>query len=428
MEGRTIIRVVGGCRLSGSVEAPPSKSYTHRAVVLAALADGVSEVSKPLESRDTMSTLRGCTALGAKALMEKGKWVIEGKKRLETPDDVINVDNSGTTIRLLTAVSALAPGFTVLTGDESIRRRPMGPLLEALHQLGVECWSTKSNETPPIVVKGGGVRGGEAFIRGDISSQFISALLVVSPLAERDTSIFLTSELKSKPYVDITLEVMEKFGVKVERTARSFHVEKMEYMPVKFTVPGDFSSAAFLLAAAAVTESDITVTNLDLRSPQGDKKIIDVLKKMGCSVNVGERMVRVKGNKGLVGVEVDCGDTPDLLPVIAVLGAFAEGKTRIFNAEHVRFKESDRISVMAKELSKMGVYVEEKKDGLVIRGGKVRGGVVDAHGDHRVFMALVVAGLAAKGETLVSGEESVDVSYPSFLNDLARLGAEFRRV
>lgn len=423
-----MIKVIGGCRLEGRVEAPPSKSYTHRAAVLASLADGTSEISRPLESRDTMATFRGCVALGARAARSEERWVIEGCEALRTPDDVINVDNSGTTIRLLTAVSALAPGFTVLTGDESIRRRPMGPLLEALHQLGVECWSTKGDGTPPVVVRGGGVRGGEAFIRGDMSSQFISALLVVSPAAEVDTSIFLTSELKSKPYVDITIEVMEAFGVRVERAERAFHTRRERYKPTRFLVPGDFSSASFILAAAAITNSDVTVTNLDADSPQGDRKIISVLREMGCDVDVGEKRVRVRGGGGLTGVNVDCGDTPDLLPVVSVLGAFAEGETRIFNAEHVRFKESDRISVMATELSKMGVSVEERRDGLVIRGGKVKGGVVDAHGDHRVFMALVVAGLAAEGETLVSGEESVDVSYPGFLDDLARIGASFRRI
>lgn len=423
-----MLKVFGNCRLEGKVEAPPSKSYTHRATVLASLADGVSEILKPLESRDTMATFKGCMALGVKAVRGEGKWVIEGREELRTPDDVINVDNSGTTIRLLTAVSALAPGFTVLTGDDSIRRRPMKPLLEALSQLGVECWSTKGDGTPPIVVKGGGIRGGETHIRGDVSSQFVSALLVVSPVAEADTSIFLTSELKSRPYVDITIEVMEAFGVRVERKDRSFHTRRGRYRPARFLVPGDFSSASFLLAAAAITDSDVTVTNLDFNSPQGDKKIIDVLRQMGCRVDVGDRWVRIRGGGGLVGVEVDCGDTPDLLPVVSVLGAFAEGETRIFNAEHVRFKESDRISVMAKELSKMGVNVEERKDGLVVKGGRVRGGAVDAHGDHRVFMALTVAGLAAEGETIISGEESVDVSYPSFLEDLAKLGASFRRV
>lgn len=422
------MKVVGGCSLNGKVEAPPSKSYTHRAVVLASLANGRSEILKPLESRDTMATFKGCVALGASIARERDRWVVEGKGELKTPDDVINVENSGTTMRILTAVSALAPGFTVLTGDDSIRKRPMGPLLDALHQLGVECWSTKGNGTPPIVVKGGGIRGGDAFIRGDISSQFISALLVVSPLTRAETSITLTSELKSKPYVYITMEVMEAFGVKVKVEGRSFRAERCSYKPSSFLIPGDFSSASFLLAAAAITDSDVTVTNLDVNSPQGDKKIVDVLREMGCKVDVGENWVRVRGGGELTGVDVDCGDTPDLLPVISVLGAYANGRTRIFNAEHVRFKESDRISVMASELSKMGVEVEEMKDGLVIKGGRVKGSTVDAHGDHRILMALVVAALAAEGETMILGEDCVDVSYPAFLDDLERLGASFRRM
>ncbi len=396
---------------------------------MASLADGTSEILNPLTSRDTVATVRACEALGAEVRKEERKWVVKGSSTLTTPDDVINVENSGTTIRIMTAVSALAPGFTVLTGDASVRRRPMMPLLDALRQIGVECWSTKGDGTPPIVVKGGGVRGGRATMRGDVSSQFISAILIVSPMAKEDTVVLLTSELKSKPYVDMTREVMKYFGVNVECLKNGFLIEAgQRYQPRRFNVPGDFSSAAFILAAAAVTGSNVTVSNLSMDTLQGDRKIIDVLREMGCQVKVGDGWVRVEGSGMLRGVKVDCGDTPDLLPVISVVGAVAEGETVLFNAEHARFKESDRIHAMSRELSKMGVKVKETKDGLIVEGGRLKGGIVDAHGDHRVFMALAVAGLVADGETVVVGEESVDVSYPEFIEDMVKLGANFRRV
>ncbi|MEM2957200.1 MAG: 3-phosphoshikimate 1-carboxyvinyltransferase [Candidatus Jordarchaeaceae archaeon] len=423
--------VNGGGSLQGAVSAPPSKSYTHRAFIISTLAEGKSEIFEPLISRDTLASIRACEALGA-VIERRGEkvWCVSGSPSPKTPEDVINVDNSGTTIRIMTAVSSLAPGFTVLTGDSSIRQRPMGPLIKSLGDLGVRCFSTKGDDKPPIVVEGGGIKGGKTNIPGHISSQFISALLIACPLAKNETRISFTSELKSEPYLEMTMEVLSLFKGNIKYLPNMGVVipPKQTYSPASVRIPGDFSSAAFILSAAAITDSDVKIHNLDMGSKQGDKKIVDILIKMGAEVELGENYVRIIGGHKLKGISFDCGNNPDLLPVLAVLGSVAEGKTDIFNAQHVRYKESDRVSAMAKELSKMGIRIDEKIDGLTIHGGKLKGAHVETYNDHRILMALAVAALAAEGETIISGVESVDVSYPSFLEDMNFLGANFRRM
>ncbi|MEX2752265.1 MAG: 3-phosphoshikimate 1-carboxyvinyltransferase [Candidatus Freyarchaeota archaeon] len=423
--------VNGGGSLQGAVSAPPSKSYTHRAFIISTLAEGKSEIFEPLISRDTLASIRACEALGA-VIERRGEkvWCVSGSPSPKTPEDVINVDNSGTTIRIMTAVSSLAPGFTVLTGDSSIRQRPMGPLIKSLGDLGVRCFSTKGDDKPPIVVEGGGIKGGKTNIPGHISSQFISALLIACPLAKNETRISFTSELKSEPYLEMTMEVLSLFKGNIKYLPNMGVVipPKQTYSPASVRIPGDFSSAAFILSAAAITDSDVKIHNLDMGSKQGDKKIVDILIKMGAEVELGENYVRIIGGHKLKGISFDCGNNPDLLPILAVLGSVAEGKTDIFNAQHVRYKESDRVSAMAKELSKMGIRIDEKIDGLTIHGGKLKGAHVETYNDHRILMALAVAALAAEGETIISGVESVDVSYPSFLEDMNFLGANFRRM
>ncbi|MEM3563823.1 MAG: 3-phosphoshikimate 1-carboxyvinyltransferase [Candidatus Jordarchaeaceae archaeon] len=423
--------VNGGGSLQGAVSAPPSKSYTHRAFIISTLAEGKSEIFEPLISRDTLASIRACEALGA-VIERRGEkvWCVSGSPSPKTPEDVINVDNSGTTIRIMTAVSSLAPGFTVLTGDASIRQRPMGPLIKSLGDLGVRCFSTKGDDKPPIVVEGGGIKGGKTNIPGHISSQFISALLIACPLAKNETRISFTSELKSEPYLEMTMEVLSLFKGNIKYLPNMGVVipPKQTYSPASVRIPGDFSSAAFILSAAAITDSDVKIHNLDMGSKQGDKKIVDILIKMGAEVELGENYVRIIGGHKLKGISFDCGNNPDLLPILAVLGSVAEGKTDIFNAQHVRYKESDRVSAMAKELSKMGIRIDEKIDGLTIHGGKLKGAHVETYNDHRILMALAVAALAAEGETIISGVESVDVSYPSFLEDMNFLGANFRRM
>ena len=343
---------------------------------------------------------------------------------------MIDVENSGTTLRIITAVACLSPDVTVLTGDDSIRKRPMQPLLDALQQVGVKAWSTRSNGLAPIVIEGGGLKGGEVAIRGDVSSQFITALLLIAPLGENDCRIRILGDLVSRPYVEITLEMLDLLGIRVEREEGGFFVPgPQKYNSVDFNIPGDFSSAAFLIAAAAVTESKIKLLGLRTDSVQGDARMVDIVREMGVKISDFENGIIVEGKGDLSGVKVNCKDTPDLVPVLAALGACAKGVMVLEGAEHARIKESDRIHGPAVELAKMGVKVEEKKDGMVIYGGKeIKGGVmVESYGDHRMAMALSVAALKARYPVEIKDAECVNVSYPGFWNDLEKLGVKIER-
>ena len=312
---------------------------------------------------------------------------MEGKPGV--PDDIIDVKNSGTTLRLMTAISSLANGSTVLTGDHSIRGRPNQPLLDVLNKMNVEVFSTRNNGCAPIVVRGG-LKGSAVEIDGSMSSQFVSALLIACPLAMEDTILSISGEMKSRPYVDITIEMLAEAGVKVmvdETNGIKFIIQaNQKYNLKEYTVPGDFSSASYLLAAAAMLGSSITVHNL-FPSKQGDSEIINVLRQMGADVHwdMQKGVVNVKG-KTLKAITFDAGATPDLVPTVAVLAAVADGVTVICNAKHVRYKETDRLHAMAVELSKMGVIVQEELDSLIITGGKLTGADVHGWHDHRICL------------------------------------------
>ncbi|MFW5918448.1 MAG: 3-phosphoshikimate 1-carboxyvinyltransferase [Haloferacaceae archaeon] len=435
---------IRGSRVAGHTRAPPSKSYTHRAILAAGYSDG-AVVHDPLVSADTEATKRAVEAFGgsidrrtdndpdgtsadAGAVSALEVDGFDGTPAV--PSDVIDCANSGTTIRLTTACAALADGITVLTGDGSLRSRPQGPLLDAIEQLGGRAESTRGNGQAPLVV-GGPVEGGSVSIPGDVSSQYVTALLMAGAATGEGIEIDLETELKSAPYVDITIEVLDAFGVDAHATAEGFAVDGgQRYGPADgaYHVPGDFSSILYLLAAGAVAaRDDGTVVVAGARpSSQCDSAIVDVLDRMGARIewdrSAGEIAVR---RSPLTGVTVDVGDTPDLLPTIAALGAIADGETHITNAEHVRYKETDRVSAMAEELEKLGASVTERRDELIVHGGNsaLVGTRVDGRADHRIVMALSIAGLVAEGTTTIAGSEHVDVSFPGFFDTLYDLGA-----
>lgn len=418
---------VGVSTINGEVQSPPSKSYTHRAITIAALSHE-SIIHRPLISDDTLATLKACEMFGANIQKKDGDLVIRGVEGVpRVPEDVIDVANSGTTLRFMTAVAALTDCVTVLTGDSSIRARPNGPLLDVLNNLGVEAYSTRNNDCAPLVIRGG-LKGAITQIDGSISSQFISALLIACPLTKDSTTLSIKGELKSKPYVDVTLEIIEKAGgeilVEDANTIKFIIPANQKYDLREYTVPGDFSSASYLLAAAAMTDSEVTVRNL-FPSKQGDIAIVDILGRMGANIkwDMEKGDISVKGGADLNGITVDAGATPDLVPTIAVLAAVADGVTVIKNAEHVRYKETDRLRAMALELKKMGIKVKEETDQLTINGGNLRG--ADLHGwhDHRIVMALTIAGMVA-GNTTIDTAESVAISYPAFFEDLRILGSD----
>lgn len=420
--------IVSPSKVSGSVTAPPSKSYTHRAITVASLSVR-STVTDALLSGDTSATVDACRAFGASVSVRGRSLKVEGNRgNVETPDDVVNAMNSGTTLRFMTAVASLADGATVLTGDGSLRRRPNGPLLDALKGLGVKAISTRGNGTAPLVVWGK-MKGGETSIDGGVSSQFISALLIAAPLASRSSSINIKGETKSGSYVDVTLDVLEAAGAHVSAGKNNFRIPGgQEFNLRSFRIPGDFSSASYFLAAAAVANSGVTVRNL-FPSEQGDERILSILEEMGARVkwNRSSGAVEVRGAP-LDGVTLDLSGNPDLVPTVAVLGAVSKGRTEIKNVAHVRLKESDRLATVTSELKKMGAKIREKKDGLVIEKSDLRGANVESHGDHRIAMALTVAALAAKGKTAINGAECASISYPTFFEDMGRIGVKIEEV
>ena len=415
--------IKGSQRLSGEVCTPPSKAYTHRMLIAALLSDGVTKISDPLISNDTEATLQAVKAFGAKVKIQENCWAIEGAISPKTPENPIDCGESGATLRFMIPVAALTPESSVFTFGTSLERRPIMPLLQSLKKLGVK----SSFQRNGVKVQGGGISGGKTTIRGDISSQFISGLLFACPKAEKNTEITLTTPLESKNYVQMTEEVLNKHGVKV-RISKDFRridiPSNQTYNPYRHEVPGDFSSAAFLLAAAAVTSSKVSVKNLDYHTKQGDKAILDILKKMGSKVETHDKSVEIEG-KLLTPIDIDVKDIPDLVPVCAVLACYSNGVSKIYNAERLRYKESDRLSSLCAELEKMGAEITMNKDSLKIKGPcAMNGTLIDPHNDHRIAMVCAVAALGAKGETKIQNSECVKKSYPMFFEDLRSLGAE----
>ncbi|MDR2792463.1 MAG: 3-phosphoshikimate 1-carboxyvinyltransferase [Treponema sp.] len=428
---------------SGTVRVPASKSHTIRRLLLASLADGVSTIEHPLDSLDARSCLAVCRALGADILEktdETGtpeRWIVQGLVHSKTgflfarashtrPEYILDVGNSGTTLFLTLAIAALGETPCTFTGDEQIRRRSAANLLSALTALGATV-SSAANGCAPITVRGPW-KGGTCSIECP-TSQYLSALLLAAPLAPAGCITGIDAPLlNEKPYIDMTLSYLDAQGVPYKKAADFSHFRipgGAVYKPMNGTVPADFSSAAFPAAAALTGRGSVTLVGLDPHDSQGDKVFFDMITRMGASVvwsgsSSGGWEVTVSGNEAkLIAGDFDLNAAPDLLPVMAVIAAFAEGETRLTNVAHARIKETDRIAVMARELGKLGIRCEEKPDGLVIRGGMPSGapfgGNVDGHGDHRIVMALAAAGLGTAGDLEIRGAEAADVTYPGFL-------------
>ena len=348
-----ILKVKNISEIGGVVKAPPSKSYSHRAVILASLAKGTSKLYDMLYSEDTLASIRVCEALGAK--INKADEYLEvvgtGGKLHNSSEAPIDLANSGTTLRLMTSVSALSDNEVTLTGDDSLQTRPMGLLMGALQPLGVETISIKDNEKAPILIKPGYV-GGETNIYGNVSSQFISSILISSPLSKNGVTLYVLPEFKSRPYVNMTLDIMRKFGVKAlkgyylkhdncdkeHQSCRidEFKVTKQDYIACDYTVEGDYSSASYLLALIAINGGKAIIRNLFRDSKQGDKYILDILQKMGATVVRGEDYVEIASDGNLKAIDVDLSNAPDLLITVAVLAAMAEGTTNITGVAHAR--------------------------------------------------------------------------------------------
>jgi 3-phosphoshikimate 1-carboxyvinyltransferase len=416
-------------RLKGEVCAPPSKAYTQRMLIAAMLSHGTSKISGPLFSDDTEATLRAVKALGAKVKAAEDCWTVDGTQPLKGAQKPIDCGESGATLRFMIPVAALAPESSVFVLGKSLERRPIEPLLQSLKQLGVEAHSQSLGGKPSIVVQGGGIPGGKTAMRGDISSQFISGLMFACPMAQADTEITLATPLESKGYVQMTKAVLAGHGVKVhisEEFDRLRIPSNQTYQPCSHRVPGDFSSAAFLLAAAAITRSDVSVKNLDYEMVQGDKVILGILKRMSVNGVVCPDWVEIEGKGGLLeAVDLDARDIPDLVPVCTVLACYAKGTSKIHGAHRLRYKESDRLLSLHLELKKMGAQITMDENSLTVKGPcALHGATIDPHNDHRIAMACAVAALGASGETRIQDAECVRKSYPKFFSDLRELGVD----
>jgi 3-phosphoshikimate 1-carboxyvinyltransferase len=398
-------------------------------IIAAALSKGTSRLSNPLVSEDTEATVGAVKALGAKVDATGDCWTVHGTETIKGAKKSIEVGESGATLRFMIPVAALALTSSVFALGKGLAKRPVAPLLESLKQIGAQAEVVKVGRKTSVRVEGGGLHGGKTTMPGDVSSQFVSGLMFACPLAKADTLLTLTSLLESKSYVLMTENVLSKHGVKVDISEDFNRIKipaKQTYQPVDSRVPGDFSSAAFLLAAAAITESDVVVKNLDYGSIQGDKVIMRILKQMGVNGKVCVDQIEITGEGGFLGaVDVDARDIPDLVPVCAVLACCANSASLIHEAERLRLKESDRLTSLYTELSKMGAEIIMDESSLTIKGPcKLHGAIIDPHNDHRIAMACAVAALHAEGETVIQNAECVRKSYPQFFNDLRTLGVD----
>jgi 3-phosphoshikimate 1-carboxyvinyltransferase len=413
---------VGQSKLSGTILCPPNKSYTHRAIFLASLVNGKSLIKNVLHSRDTNATIEICRRFGAEIQQAANNIKVRGIDKFEDIELELDASNSGTTIRIAAAIAALRNGKTVLTGDESLKKRPMKPLLDALEALGAKC---SSNDGKPPLTVIGKMRGGSVSIPGNISSQFISALLIAAPLTEKGVTLNISSDLVSKPYLDATISTMKKFGVDVQVLSqyKKYKVEPQQYTHATLVVPSDFSSVALLLSAAVLVGRNLTVKVSLGDLTQGDEVIIDMLGKLGVDVSLTNNAIKVKTPAKLLGGRFDLSNTPDLLPPLAILALKSSSPIELYNVRHARFKETDRIAILARELQKIGMVVKEKEDGLILSPPKEpRGATLNSEGDHRLFMAFCIAAMYV-GDCTVSDADSVDVSYPSFVSDMNKVGA-----
>ena len=408
-------------QLNGEIVCPASKSYTHRAIFLAALSDGKSIVKDALYSSDTRATIDACKTFGVD-VHESGDIIsIDNSINLEGEGGIIDVVNSGTTIRIATAIAAISPNKTILSGDSSIKKRPMRPLLDSLESLGAKCISDDGK--PPITVSGT-IKGGEVEIIGDVSSQFISALLIIAPRLQNGLELNIEGNIVSKPYIDSTIASMEKFGVEVETIEKykKYKIEHQTYKPTEFSIPSDFSNLALLLSATVLIGNDVSIKISMGDLPQGDELFIDILEKMGVIVTLQNNIISLKTPAKLDGGKFDLGNTPDLLPPLAILVLKSQNPIWIYNVAHARFKETDRIKIIAREIKKIGVRVEEKDDGIILYPPEnITSAQLDSENDHRLFMAFCICGMYIGG-CEVTNPESVEVSYPNFISDLSKIG------
>jgi len=407
------------------IPIPGSKSLTQRALITAALAEGDSVIHNPLLSDDTRRLIEALRSLGAGIDHAGDSLHVTGTGgRLSRPDASLFVGDNGTALRFLVSVVALAPDCITVDGTDRLRARPIGPLVAALERLGVHC-DTGRDGYAPVTVHGGGIAGGKTFFRDAASSQYISSILLSAPYAKRPVKIVLMGRTLSRPYLDMTVDVMRHFGVSVETGGPDTYVVAAPrlYRGCEYTVESDASSASYFFLAAALTGGRVSVHNISRRTRQGDIRFLDILERVGCRVTWRGNSVEVEGRPLISGdMDIDMGDMPDMAPTAAILAAFRRGSTRITHVPHLRVKESDRIETICSELSHIGTRAIPRPDGLEIEGSVPHGAIIDTHNDHRIAMSFAIAGLVT-GNMIIQDERCSDKSFPSFWNTLERLSS-----
>lgn len=397
------------------VTVPGSKSYTHRILIAAALSDGMCTIHNGLKSEDTFLTLNALKQMGTPIDMRKNRFVVHGTQgKLNPCVDPVYLGNSGTSMRLLTAVAAIGQGVYTLTGTQRMGERPIQDLLDGLVQMGVETHAIRNNGCPPVSVKGNEVPGGSIELKCGVSSQFLSALLLIGPYTQNGVEIKVTQGPVSKPYVDMTVDVMEALGVEVERNGYDyFKVSgKRIYRAGTYEVEPDCSQAGYFWAAAAICGARIKVKGTSKKSRQGDVRFTELLENMGCDVACDGDGISVSGGS-LSAITADMAHMPDMVPTLAVVAAFAKGTTVIQNVGHLKAKESDRLGSVVTELSKIGIEASCSETGMKIKGGQPKGAEIDTYGDHRLAMSFALAGLKVPG-IAIRDERCVEKSFPNF--------------
>ena len=414
-------------KIKGIIDCPSNKSYTHRGIFLASLAGNNSKVENVLLSADTKATIEACEKFGAIIEVEDSAVIVKESIKIGSKVSEINTENSGTTIRIAIGIASLFSEEITLTGDESIQKRPMQPLLDALSSIGAECNSTDGK--PPVKIKGN-IAGGDVTIPGNLSSQFISSLLITAPLTKNGINLTIQGDLVSKPYLDATIRTMREFGVSVQTLIpyKKYNISPQIYKNTTFKVPIDFSSLALLLSSTVLSGEDVTIKGSIGNLPQGDEAFIDFLNQLGVLVTINENEIKIKSPEKLKGGRFDLRNSPDLLPPLAILSLVSSDPIEIVNVKHARLKETDRIAILARELPKIGIKVEEKEDGLILESsGNLIGAKLDSENDHRLFMAFCIAGTHI-GDCIVTDPKSVQVSYPNFIEEMNRLGAKIQSI
>jgi len=422
-----MMEIIPRSSIDCQISVPGSKSLTQRALIAASLAAGNSTLLGPLASEDTKYTSTALRQMGIEIDNAGANWHISGRGGLvKTPDQAIFLGNNGTATRFLTSVAALGDGDFRITGGPRMAERPIGPLITALCGWGAAIKSVNGNDCPPLDISAHGINGGQTVLPEGKSSQYLSSLLLVAPYSKSPALLNVQGQVFSRPYVKMTMAVMNDFGIKVEASAdlSNFSIPQGVYQAHEYLVEGDASSASYFWAAAAITKGRVTITNVPHPSLQGDAVLVDILAKMGCLVEKSRNGITVSGPNELKSVEVDMANCPDVVPTLAIVAACAHGTTIIKNIAHLRIKECDRLHVMAKELAKLGVKTAEEQDRLIITGNPDRknlhGAEIETYDDHRIAMSFAVAGLLIPGIKIM-GENCVAKSFPDFWQRFALL-------